>query len=87
MIMTMNTMMMYRQKDPQNLNPNLVVEVATDLEANIVDVAREALNLNLAEEDAVIAIVVVVKDSILRTSEFSFVDFDFGKLITPEIFL
>ena len=81
----MNTMMMYRQKDPQNLNPNLVVEVATDLEANIVDVAREALNLNLA--DAVIAIVVVVKDSILRTSEFSFVDFDFGKLITPEIFL
>ena len=85
--MTMNTMMMYRQKDPLNLNPNLVVEVATDLEANIVDVAREALNLNLAEEDAVIAIVVVVKDSILRTSEFSFVDFDFGKLITPEIFL
>ena len=83
--MTMNTMMMYRQKDPLNLNPNLVVEVATDLEANIVDVAREALNLNLA--DAVIAIVVVVKDSILRTSEFSFVDFDFGKLITPEIFL
>ena len=85
--MTTNTMVMYRQKDPLNLNPNLVVEVATDLEANIVDVAREALNLNLAEEDAVIAIVVVVKDSILRTSEFSFVDFDFGKLITPEIFL
>ena len=83
--MTTNTMVMYRQKDPLNLNPNLVVEVATDLEANIVDVAREALNLNLA--DAVIAIVVVVKDSILRTSEFSFVDFDFGKLITPEIFL
>ena len=87
MIMTMNTMMMYRQKDPLNLNPNLVVEVATDLEANIVDVAREALNLNLAEEDTDIAIVVVVKDSILRPPEFSFVDFDFGKLITPEIFL
>ena len=81
----MNTMMMYRQKDPLNLNPNLVVEVATDLEANIVDVAREALNLNLA--DAVIAIAVVVKDFNLRPSEFSFVDFDFGKLITPEIFL
>ena len=83
MIMTMNTMMMYQQKDL--LNPNLVVVVATDLETDIVAVAREALNLNLA--DAVIAIVVVVKDSHLRTSEFSFVDFDFGKLITPEIFL
>ena len=77
--MTTNTMVMYRQKDPLNLNPNLAADAIVD-----IDVAREALNLNLA--DAAI-IVVMVKDSIQRLSEFSFVDFDFGKLITPEIFL
>ena len=77
---TMNTMVMYRQKDPLNLNPNLADAIVVD-----IDVAREALNLNLA--DATIVVAVMVKDLILKPSEFCFIDFDFGKLITPEIFL
>ena len=74
-------MVMYRQKDPLNLNPNLVADAIIV----IIVVAREALNLNLA--DATIVVAVMVKDLILKPSEFCFIDFDFGKLITPEIFL
>ena len=45
-----------------------------------VVMAREALNLNLAD------VVVVVRKSLLRPPDFSFVDFDFGKKITSKTY-